>query len=502
MWRMILFLALLAAGAFGLSWLLDHPGELSIVWLGQRVETSVFVALGALLLTLIVLIFAWSLLRTLWRSPRLFGRASRARKRRKGMEALSAGMIAASAGDNRAAARAARDAARHVPDEPLRLLLEAQVAQMAGNEAQAAQVFQQMAARPDMKLLGLRGLHVEARRNNDADAAHHFAQEAHRLAPVAWAGQALVEHHAAQGDWRAALDTVEANLRSKAIDAATAQRQRAVLETAIAQEQQATDPDGALKLARSAAKRAPDLVPAVALAARLAAKRGDMKSASRLIEGSWAKIPHPELSNAYLDVRPGDSNADRRARAKNLAKRAPDHPESALMLARAALAVRDFDGARAAMAPLVAPGSRPSVRACLMMAEIADEETGDPGAVREWLARGSRAPRDATWIADGASAAEWAPVSPVSGKLDAFEWLVPPDPAGTAATIAADEAFALRRPEPEPMLIESALVAVEAPPAVAAPSPMIQPQPVIFPLPASPDDPGPKKPVAQDTRHY
>ena len=63
MWRMILFLALLAAGAFGLSWLLDHPGEISIVWLGQRIETSVFVALGALLLTIIVLILAWSILR-------------------------------------------------------------------------------------------------------------------------------------------------------------------------------------------------------------------------------------------------------------------------------------------------------------------------------------------------------------------------------------------------------------------------------------------------------
>jgi HemY protein len=35
------------------------------------------------------------------------------------------------------------------------------------------------------------------------------------------------------------------------------------------------------------------------------------------------------------------------------------------------------------------------------------------------------APRDPAWTADGVTAAEWQPVSPVTGKLDAFEWKVP-----------------------------------------------------------------------------
>ena len=36
-----------------------------------------------------------------------------------------------------------------------------------------------------------------------------------------------------------------------------------------------------------------------------------------------------------------------------------------------------------------------------------------------------RAPRDAAWTADGNVADAWAPFSPVTGELDAFEWRVP-----------------------------------------------------------------------------
>ena len=58
MWRLIIFLALLAGAAFGLSWLVDKPGQISIVWLEHRIETSMPVALGFVLLAAIAL-SAW-----------------------------------------------------------------------------------------------------------------------------------------------------------------------------------------------------------------------------------------------------------------------------------------------------------------------------------------------------------------------------------------------------------------------------------------------------------
>ena len=123
--------------------------------------------------------------------------------------------------------------------------------------------------------------------------------------------------------------------------------------------------------------------------------------------------------------RHGDSSADRLARAKALAKLAPNDPESAMMIATAALGARDFAVARDAMAPLIASGERPTARMCLIMAELEEREHNAQGLVREWLSRGSRAPRDAVWVADGHWSKQWAPVSPVTGKLDAYRWMQP-----------------------------------------------------------------------------
>jgi HemY protein len=93
------------------------------------------------------------------------------------------------------------------------------------------------------------------------------------------------------------------------------------------------------------------------------------------------------------------------------------------------------------------------------MAEIEEAQHGDRGAVREWLARASRAPSDAAWIADGIISSQWAPISPVSGKLDAFEWRQP------------DERLDYIEAMPEmPEEIETK----EAPPALTAPEPVAE----------------------------
>ena len=448
--RVIVFLVFLAAAAFGVSWLLDRPGEVSIVWLGNRYEMSVFVAIGRIALACVVFTLLWNLSTLVFRVPSLVSLARRARKHARGRDAVSRGMIAVGAGDLRAAQRASRDAGRALPHEPMGLLLRAQVAQMEGDRGAAEAAFAEMAAKDSTRLLGLRGLHVEAQRRGDDEAAHRFAQEAHRATPLPWAGDAIVTHHARTGAWSDALAVVDANARAKLVDKRTAARQRAVLRTAVAQEIEYIDAEGALKAVRSAVKRAPDLVPAAVLAARLLSRRGDFRSASKVVERAWDEGPHPELAAAYLSVRPGDSNTDRFARATALARRKPDHPESRMLVAEAALATRDFSRAREAMAPLMNDGARPTTRMCLLMADIEEAEHGESGLLREWLSRASRAQRDPAWIADGVIATRWAPASPVTSKLDAFVWQTPREELGMAA----------REPIDAPVSIEPVLVPV------------------------------------------
>ena len=477
--RLLTFLFVLAVAAAGFAWIADRPGEVSVVWLGQRYETSVAVALLGVLLAAIAFTIFWGLLRFVLRIPSLMSIAARARRRNKGYEALSRGMVAAGAGDSALALRAARAAEKHLGEDALTLLLRAQATQLAGDRAGTERAFARMVDLPETRVLGLRGLHVEALRRGDASSAHHYAEQAQRIAPVTWAGQALLDHHSAAQDWPRALAALESNLAQRSIDKPTARRQRAVLQTAIALDLPARDAAEALRLSREATILAPDLVPAATLAARLLSARGDLRKAARLLEASWKAQPHPDLAQAYLDLRPGDSTRDRLARARTLAKFAPDDPESALCVAQAAMEARDFALARATLQPLIEGGARPTARICLLMADLEEMEDGAEGKVREWLGRASRAPRDKTWVADGIACDAWAPVSPVSGKLDGFRWQAPAERLSAPVDPMPEGPAPL--PELPPLVGEALAPAalVEAPPPDPAPEPLL-------PLPENP----------------
>jgi HemY protein len=522
MLRILVFLGGLALVAFGIAWIADRPGDIVFTWQGYHVETSVGVGLALLLIAAITIAVLWGVIRFLLRSPRLMRQRAAVRRRAKGLTALTRGMIAVGAGDARLAKKSAAEAGRHLDDEPLAHLLRAQAAQLSGDRAAAIEAFERLAKGAETRLLGLRGLHVEAQRRGDHEAAIHYAQEAHKIAPLPWSAKAVLEHRAAHSDWHGALAALNSQIAAKLVDKHTGQRQRAVLQTAIALDEAERAPDDALRLAREALAHAPDLVPASVLAARILAHKGEVRRAAKMIETAWSRQRHPELAETFLDLRTGDSNADRLAKAQTLAKFAPNDPESRMIVARAALAARDFGTARKAMVPLIAEGARPSVRACLIMAELEDAESGDQGQVREWLARSARAPRDPAWIADGVISKHWAPVSPVTGRLDAFVWQTPEERLG--ADLDADREalewarhWALPRPrdgeryEAQPVIARAFVPEKIGPiidampePEARASSPDEEPEPqkaeprlarpaqtVIFPMAGAPDDPGP-----------
>jgi HemY protein len=61
----------------------------------------------------------------------------------------------------------------------------------------------------------------------------------------------------------------------------------------------------------------------------------------------------------------------------------------------------------------------------MLMAEIERGEHGDSGRARAWMLRAVRARHDPVWTADGYVSDRWRPVSPVTGRLDAFQWQTP-----------------------------------------------------------------------------
>ena len=474
--RVLVYLAVFACLAFGAVWLADRPGEVSVLWQGYRIETSVaLAAIGVVALAFLVLL-AWAVLRFVFGLPSAFSLSSRARRRARGFEAVSRGMVAIGAGDPVAAGRYTGEARRFVPGEPLTLLLEAQTAQLSGDRAQAEAAFKAMLDKSETRVLGLRGLFVEAKRRGDVTAARAFADDAVRRSPsLAWANDALLDFHTQAGDWSAARTAVERRAALRLADKAEARRQRAVLLAAEALQARDNEPEKALAAALEAVKLAPALTPAAALAGRMLAERGDVRKASKLLEAAWKDEPHPDIAAAYLDARPGDSALDRLNRATTLTKLRPSDPESVLALAGAAIQAREFQKARETLKPLLAGGA--SVRACLLMAELEDAEHGAAGRVREWLARATRAPRDAAWVADGLVSDHWMPVSPITGRLDAFVWSVPPATLGNRAQ-AVDDVLADLDDSTKLIEVKAENVTTIEPAAVAPPPPPPPPPPV------------------------
>ncbi|MDF1599402.1 heme biosynthesis protein HemY [Mesorhizobium sp. YIM 152430] len=449
--RILFFLVPVFILGFAFAWLADRPGDLTLTFGGYQMQVSLLVA--AILITAVVaaVMILWWLIKAIVTSPHTISRHFRNRRRDQGYQALSMGMIAAGAGDPALARRKKKEALKLLSSdqEPLVHLLDAQASLLEGDHPTARQKFEAMLDKPEMKLLGLRGLYLEAERVGDRQAARHYAERAVETAPqLAWASGAALEEKSEAGDWDAALRLVDTQKSTQQIDRETAERRKAVLLTAKAMELLDAEPVQAKNAALEAHRLAPDLVPAAVTAAKALFRLDDLRKGAKILESGWKRNAHPEIAEAYVNARLGDSTLDRLTRAKKLQALKQNNPESALTVARAALASGDYKLARTQAEAAIR--QEPREGAYLLLADIEEAETGDQGRVRQWLGKAVRAPRDPVWIADGYVSERWAPMSPVTGRLDAFEWRAPVERLGQVIE-AGDEALAITPTLPAPI---------------------------------------------------
>lgn len=480
MLRIVLFLVLIALAGAGAAWVADQPGDVVLTWGGFRASPSIPVFVLCLGIFAVLIVFLWSILTVIWRMPGRMRRRRHEKRHARGRHAITHGLLAIGHGDTALARRHAEAARRHAPNDPLALLLHAQSAQLDGNRDEAQRAFRAMAEREDTRLLGLRGLFIEAQRADDAVGAVMIAEEAIKLSPSStWASHAVLGFRCARGDWSGALAILDSNLSAGLIDKQGYRRQRGVLLTARALELETMDRDVARESVMEAVKLAPTLVPAAVLAAKFESEAHQVRRAMKLVEAAWLANPHPDLADAYAHVKLGDAARQRLQRVETLAAKTPadkaGHVEGQLAIARAAIDASEFARAREVLAPYL---NDPTQRVALLMAELERTEHGDGGRARAWTLRAVRARHDPAWTADGYVSDRWRPVSPVTGRFDAFQWQTPvaslPSDKGTMIESSAFEEAMLAAPPPKRVTVAS-----EAPaePAVIAPVPIPAPTP-------------------------
>lgn len=422
----------------GLAWLVSLPGTVTIELAGYRMQPKIGTAAIILIAAMVVVLVLWSILWQILSAPRRLARRARTRRKDRGAAALSESVIALAEGDAERARLLAREARANLPASAAARLIEARSDLALGDMQSARQNYRALIDDRRTGLAALAGLYEQARTQERVGAALIFARKALALAPATgWARGAVFDDLTRTGKWAQALDMVAAEPARSRAEKAKKKRRLAILHTAIAREGEVGQPSTALENALKALKLQPDFVPAGLIAARIHINRGDRRKAQALLRRLFKATPHPEIAMLYVESVPGASAVDRLKRARELIPVPPAEAALAIVLGRAAADAYEWTLARSALAPFVEHA--PTQGVATLMAEIEEGQNGDQGKAREWLARAVKAPRDPVWTADGVISDEWEPISPVTGRLDAFEWKVPVREAASAQERSAPD---------------------------------------------------------------
>lgn len=430
--RWILAFVIIGAVALLAWWLAGNPGTASFEWMGYQIETSVAVVFLLIALLVIVAAILYRIWWSLMRMPRRLWRGHQERRRRKGEKALSRGLVAVAAGDASAAHRQAQRASARIEDASLTLLLSAQAAQLEGDEQAAGRYFAAMTERRDTEFLGVRGLLTQAMRRKDWDEALKLSRRAYRINPRSdWVVKTLYDLQKRTGRWHDAQITLNEQRRLKLMPPDVAERQHAEIQYQLSL--QADGPE-AIKLARKAYHADPTLVSAAVRWADLLIAEGRHSKAAKVLEDAWQGHPDPVLADRYRKARQADGGEAWLTSAKRLAARRPQHLESRLLIATAALEAKQWGDARAQLEPVADDKAPP--RVCRLMARLEEGEHGDLARAREWLMRASAGEEQQTLLPPPVPSRDVAAPPPTLGP-DPITLDETPETARTTAAAAS-----------------------------------------------------------------
>jgi len=412
-------------------WLADHPGQVSVVWLGYRIDTSFAVLAAAAAVLCVVSAVLWRSWGAVKSAVMRTGHLRTERRRHRGYRALTRGFVAVAAGDPEEARKQAKRADGLLADPPLTMLLSAQAAQMSGDPEAARKYFTAMLERPDTTFLGLRGLLNQALRDRNPGEALALAKRAYRLRPrTPWLVGILTELQTQAGSWGEAAAVLHQAGKARVLPRDVARRREAA---ALLGQSEAAARDGqpaeAVDLLKRAHKLSPAFVPVAARLARTLSERGERRRARKILEAAWAESPHPLLAQCYGNLVPDEEPIARLQRTGRLAALKPDHEETHIAIAEAALGAELWGEARRHLR-LALLGHNPGRRVFRLMAKLEERENDDLDAARQWLARAAEAEMEDAWVCRrcGAACNDWHPICPACGAFDGLAWASPARP--------------------------------------------------------------------------
>jgi HemY protein len=433
--KIILFIAAVAALAWGAGYLLEAQGGVQITVMGTEYS---FGPLQSVIAVLVLFLVVWLILKILalltatWKflngDETALSRYFDRHRERKGWDALSDGLLALASGESKVALAKAQKADRYLDRPAVTHLLTAQAAEQAGDRKLAEKTYRKLVEDERTRFVGVRGLMKQKLAEGDTETALRLAERAYALKPRhEETGDTLLRLQAEKEDWAGARQTLSTKLKYGQMPRDVHKRRDAVLALSEARDVIA---EGKSIEAREAAIEAnrlsPDLIPAAVMAAHGYIDQGKPRYASRVLSKAWSVQPHPDLAAAFAAIEPDEKPAARIKRFQTLTKSQPGHPETRMLLAELHIANEDFPAARRALGNLVE--TDPTTRSVTLMAAIERGQGASDTVVKGWLARAVTVSRGPQWVCNNCHHihAEWQPVCENCHSFDTLEWRTPP----------------------------------------------------------------------------
>ena len=433
--KIIVFVTLVAALAYGAGYLLESQGGIQVTVMGTEYSFGPLqsvIAVAVLIFAVWLLLKVLSLLLATWHflngDETALSRYFDRNRERKGFNALSEGLMALASGEGRVALAKAQKADKYLNKPELTNLLTAQAAEMAGDRRRAEESYRKLVENEQTRFVGVRGIMKQKLAEGDTETALKLAEKAFALKPKhEETGDVLLQLQAAKEDWKGARRTLSAKLKNGHLPRDVHKRRDAVLALSEARDVFHEGHDiEAREAAIEANRLSPDLIPAAVMAARGYMEQGKPKYAARVLTKAWSVHPHPDLAAAFAEIAPNEKPSERIKRFQALIKSRPEHPETKMLKAELHIADEDFPAARRALGDLVE--TDPTARSVTLMAAIERGEGASDTIVKGWLARALTVPRGPQWICENCQHihAEWKPICTNCKSFDTLAWKTPP----------------------------------------------------------------------------
>ncbi|MEM6307433.1 MAG: heme biosynthesis HemY N-terminal domain-containing protein, partial [Pseudomonadota bacterium] len=405
--KVLIFISMVAALAFGAVALLDTDGGIRVQFGGVEFTLSLLmttIAFALLVLGVWVFLKVFGLIIALLRfingDETAFSRYFDRSREQSGVTALADSLVALARGDGQTAITKAKKADRLLNRPEVTQLIIGQAAENAGDSVTALETYKTLLNYNKTRFVGLQGLLKQKLGTGDTETALKLAQKAIETDPTHGDTQdILLTLQTQAGDWADARDTLGLQLKHGRLPRDVHRRRDSVMALADAQiEHRIGNTEAAHVLAGEANRLSPGLVPAAVLTAQGYMEQNKPKLAERVLKEAWKQTPHPELAKAFASVETDENATNRIKRFTALTRNTKDHPETKMTMAELHLASDDYTAADTVLGGL--DTDDPTMRSLTIRAAIEQGQGAGQDVVRRLLSNSISAPRDCEWICD------------------------------------------------------------------------------------------------------